>query len=463
MDVTLDLTVVGANCINSPLGSITLTASGGHSTLLDGTFEDLGTTLDGFYSEGWAVGDFTGDGKADMFVADLNPFFDNNDNTYWQSYLWKSTGTGSFTKQTITETDEIYSVAAGNVDTDTDLDLFIGNNYEQVPFLRINNGSGSLTQGHIFDVVAGSGGGPSHNDPVSTDFAQFVDWDNDGDLDLLRSGNNNWYINLNNGSGTYGSRTTVLSATGLSKTTVAGKLVGDAKADLAFASGSTIYVYQGNGTATATLSATLSNGSSVNRLALADIDSDGDLDILVASSGANKVWRNNGNSTFTSTGASIGSGTNSIAKGDIDDDGDIDLYLIGSTYAAYMNNGTGTFTLKSQTISGTANEGALADIDGDGDLDLVTKTTEQIRVYYQKTVGPEYAYHWSSGQSTAALSNLSPNTYRVTVTDGAGCSTTATALVVNGANTTTVAHCRDVMVELPSGTSASITVDGGGQ
>ncbi|HQR38315.1 MAG TPA: FG-GAP-like repeat-containing protein [Blastocatellia bacterium] len=122
----------------------------------------------------------------------------------------------------------------------------------------------------------------------------------------------------------------------------------------------------------------LNNGSGV---ALGDFDNDGRCDIYFCRlDGDNVLYRNLGGWKFEDVTARAGVGLpNTYATGatfaDIDGDGDLDL-LVASLpgLRCFSNNGDGTFadaTSAAGLVSGTGNMSlALADIDGDGDLDL---------------------------------------------------------------------------------------------
>lgn len=113
--------------------------------------------------------------------------------------------------------------------------------------------------------------------------------------------------------------------------------------------------------------------------AVADLDQDGDVDLVISTTtGASVWWENNGGGRFLAEYAFSSSTLDhsSANVGDLDGDGDEDVFL--ATYNAasvwYRNDGGGVFTPVSAGVPVEAYpvmDSALGDIDGDGDLDIV--------------------------------------------------------------------------------------------
>jgi hypothetical protein len=126
-----------------------------------------------------------------------------------------------------------------------------------------------------------------------------------------------------------------------------------------------------------TRNSNLMNGSGV---ALGDIDGDGWCDIFFCGLERNALYRNLGQWRFEDVTEQSGLAcTNQLIRGatfaDIDGDGDLDLILTSLSLGTrcFINDGRGHFTERpalDQTLKRGSTSLALADIDGDGDLDL---------------------------------------------------------------------------------------------
>ncbi len=134
-------------------------------------------------------------------------------------------------------------------------------------------------------------------------------------------------------------------------------------------------------------------GCYTNWFELADIDQDGDFDLVMANGGglfgpgnleAAVVYLNDGKGAFFNATSASFSGAPSqvrqVALGDIDGDGDLDLYQPGA-YGSdpdklWVQTAAKVFTDRAETLlpPGTSSHAASAhfgDLDNDGDLDLV--------------------------------------------------------------------------------------------
>jgi len=109
----------------------------------------------------------------------------------------------------------------------------------------------------------------------------------------------------------------------------------------------------------------------------ADVDSDGDIDVLSASQFDNKIawYENDGNENFTEHPITTNANsTRSVYAIDVNGDGDMDvLSAAGSTIAWYENDGNENFTEHPITTSlSSARLVYAVDVDGDTDMDVLS-------------------------------------------------------------------------------------------
>jgi hypothetical protein len=128
------------------------------------------------------------------------------------------------------------------------------------------------------------------------------------------------------------------------------------------------------------------------------------------------------------------------------------LWSNGATTANIFNVAAGNYTL-TVTDNNSCTATALATVNNVGSLPVTVSSTNILcngsnsgtaSVNVTGGTAP-FTYNWSNGSSTASINNLMAGTYTVTVTDGNGCSATAsqtvtepTALQVNVTSTNTL-------------------------
>ena len=224
----------------------------------------------------------------------------------------------------------------GDLDDDGDLDLIINHAYLGSPAgrpkLYFNDGTGNFTQ----DAAALGASLKSAQMDV-----QLVDIDNDFDLDFFgvcRANNagGKHYLMLNDGAGTFTDVSTTLPATSSNVYEAeAGDLDGDTDLDLFFISMSGFQEGWGENdivpstTLSFTNTGTIPGSADDNEVALFDVDTDGDFDVVVGSLGSTEaLYRNDGSFSFVNVSAEIQSVSDStldITVVDVNNDGRYDL------------------------------------------------------------------------------------------------------------------------------------------
>jgi len=193
---------------------------------------------------------------------------------------------------------------------------------------------------------------------------------------------------LGKGNGAFKSPVTYRSGGQVAVSIAVADVNGDGKLDLLVANqggesngDGLVSVFLGNGDGTFQAPATYDAGDSVtSSLAVADFNSDRKADLVVANSGHATVNVLLGNGDGTFQGAVVyGAGGDipaAVAVADLNGDGKRDIVVANwysGTLAVLLGNGKGTFQAAVPYSSGGSSPGSLviADINGDGKLDLV--------------------------------------------------------------------------------------------
>ncbi|MEM7205093.1 MAG: VCBS repeat-containing protein [Planctomycetota bacterium] len=330
-----------------------------------------------------AHGDVDGDGDADLLLG-------NN----LQDQLWLNDGFGSFVDDTAArlplDADGTTAVTLVDFDGDGDFDLVAGNDRSQNRFYE-NDGTGVFVDETLLRV-------PPDNDP--TQAIDTGDVDGDGDIDVLianASAQNRLYLNVGNGTFVDGTGRLPIEQDD-SAGVALGDVDGDGDLDAVFANRSRqknrLYRNDGAGGFTEDTSGIPADAMATSALALADVDCDGDLDLVFANrlQKNNQLYLNDGRGVFTDVTATQmprdRRRSDAVAVADVDGDRDPDLVFgngAGQPNLLYLNDGAGHFVDASSRILAIRDWTAavhLADLDGDADADLLCANSIQNRLYF---------------------------------------------------------------------------------
>jgi hypothetical protein len=286
-----------------------------------------------------ALGDVDGDGDLDIVAANRTAA-----TVSVRLNAGHTPGYPGFTgSQDLATTAAPTELATGDLDADGDLDVLVATAVG-IDVL-VNNGSGVFTKTQ--NVAVGS-----------TPTAVVVgDVDGDGDLDLVAPNNGaaTVSVRLNDGHGTFSGSQNVITGNGPIAVAL-GDVDGDGDLDLAIScrTEGTVRLALNNGAGVFANSQTLTLQGPYG-IALGDFDADGDLDLAIACryDGYYYVFVNNGAGVFTNATRSQAAGTLSkLVLADVDRDGDLDLVGAGdSKLAIQLNGGTGVLATTSPAIA----------------------------------------------------------------------------------------------------------------
>lgn len=291
--------------------------------------------------------------------------------------------------------------AAGTLAAVTDLN---GNGYPDLTIaagssvdVMLNNGNGTFGVKQSYSVLVA-------NNVIVADL------NGDTKPDLAAFGYNGTSVLLNSGSGTFGSGIDYdyLEWGGVFRGTTAADVNGDGKTDFAMAqenNGSVKVLFNLGG---GRFTTTMRYPAAGHLISMADLNGDGDVDILTTGAGVNwpiGVLLGNGDGTFAPQADSSTFWTPSdVVTADLNGDARPDLAKVGS-HAFFMtvhfNNGDGTFAARVDHPSAAGRGIAAADLDGNTKIDLVVAFGGGVSVYFNDGNGQsftriDYSIPWAS-------------------------------------------------------------------
>ena len=324
-----------------------------------GLFYESSTTGVGNTPWGVAVADFDGDGDIDAATSN----YGSNSIS-----ILKNDGSGSFTlSSTVTGLSTPVGIRAADFDGDGAIDLAVTNSSSGTVSIFKNNGAGIFTLSSTVNVG------------VNPRNLEAVDINGDGAIDLVVPNMNSNTVTIlkNDGRGIFTTNQTVNVGAQPQYILVA-DINNDGYIDL-IVSGSTITILHNNGSGMFTSTIFESAGA----YAMADMDGDGYVDMMVMDDVTNTVTvlKNNGSGTFTQLSTvKVGNTPWQAVAADLDGDGDIDVCVgnnYGNNVSIVKNNGSGTLTQTSLVGVGSYPGGiAAADVDGNGTIDLIIANSQ---------------------------------------------------------------------------------------
>jgi hypothetical protein len=309
----------------------------------------------------------------------------------------------------ITTAYDAQSVFAADMDGDGDLDVLSSSSFDRTFRWFENNGHAHNPAFAVHTLAIGSGGAFS----VSP-----ADVDGDGDMDAFAASGIEIAWQENDGGSTPSFSSHTISATGMFYASVfAADVDGDGNVDVlsasmfddkiawfendgALPSGFTEHVITQDPDGFSGPLQGFADGA--YRVFAADIDGDGDMDVLSAAPSIDQVawYENDGGSppSFTvreiTTPTIRAAGVADVVASDLDGDGDLDVLAAPTTYGEplswFENDGTRPPAFIRHLISSTSDtffSVFASDVDGDGDTDVLTASSYLNRVTWYENDG----------------------------------------------------------------------------
>ena len=367
-----------------------------------GTWPSTGVSSNAPY--GGAYADLDNDGDLDLAAGDSsNSLIVYNNTLIHRNYHnWPTPGA-----DISTSANSPYSIFAADMDGDGDIDILSASNGDDTITWYENDGNSNPSWDA--EVIATSADG------ATSVFA--ADMDNDGDMDIVSGSENDdtiaWYENDGEDDPSWDAENIYTDARGPWCIFVA-DMDNDGDMDIVSAEhgDDTIALYTNDGEDDPSWSQSEvdTNADIATSVFAADMDNDGDMDIISSSAGDDTIawYRNN-------LGTGVGSGWTAenidtdadyawrVFAADMDNDGDMDI-LSASTnddkIAWYENDGDSDDPSWDAEVIATSADGArgvfAADMDNDGDMDIISASTNDDTIAWYENNGDSDNPSWDA-------------------------------------------------------------------
>lgn len=370
---------------------------------------DTGIFGQGFGPGSFALGDIDGDGDVDILVGDsffgspgISVLKNNGDQTFAAPVYYS-----------LPINEVVGEVAFSDFDSDGDLDAFatIRGDFDQMTKIKVwrNNGNGTFSS--PVEFMTGQG-------PVGIVIADFTG-DNKPDVVTANYGGSSISILRHNGltgnsagflapvSFSTGNRAEKIAAADVNSDTILDVVVGG-QAGTGFAASLAVMINSGNGVFVTPVAYDAAPGGRFGStaVALADLDNDGDADLIgggdyengSVDNGAVTIRRNNGNGTFGSAEIILFDNFIPLPKelttGRINSDGFADIVAAVPSgrategFVVVNSNGLGGFNAPVYyEASQQTFDVATTDLDNDGDADVITLANSSAAVTVHENPG----------------------------------------------------------------------------
>lgn len=299
-------------------------------------------------ARGLALADIDNDGDLDAMFAALSPLKG--------FVVWNNEGNGTFTytgQRFGFEGAFVSDVAAADFDSDGDVDVVLSQEGGTIKYL-INNGNG------VF-----SNSGQTIGDRANSRDLLAEDIDNDGDVDIIAGrGQQVTTVYINDGDGNFSNFAQLFNT---ANRVVGGDFNRDGQFDIITGGDTSIIAYRSNFVTSGNfvVNQTISTNA-VTALGLVDLNQDGAADLISATNGGgHQVYLNNGTGTFIAHGSPFYGVGNSVrfAFADVDADGDMDIITaVKNNNRIWLNDGNANFAMGSLYSSSLPNDIAIGTV-----------------------------------------------------------------------------------------------------